>query len=320
MVDVSAKAVTRRVAEASCRVLLSAATVARLGSLPKGDAFAVARLAGIQGAKRTAELVPLAHPLPLDQVEVELAPADGGVEIRSRVVVTARTGAEMEAPGRLLDRRPGPLRHGQGGRARRGRHRPAAGEQGRRQERRLAAVGWRDDRHRARPPAARGRAAGRPALRPARPRRRGHRRLPARPPGAGGQRRRTAGGALRARARLSRRGAGHGRRPSDGRRPRAVDRHPGALALRRRRGVAAPAAGAVPRPRSRRSSTSRTSAAATTPTPPPPPGPPRRRSPPAARCGCSTARTRWAARSRGTCRRPAPSRSSAPFPSRCGTV
>ena len=97
MVDVSAKAVTRRVAEASCRVLLSSETVARLGSLPKGDAFAVARLAGIQGAKRTAELVPLAHPLPLDQVEVDLAPADGGVEIRSRVVVTARTGAEMEA-------------------------------------------------------------------------------------------------------------------------------------------------------------------------------------------------------------------------------
>jgi cyclic pyranopterin monophosphate synthase len=97
MVDVSGKSVTRRVAEASCRVQLSAATVARLGSLPKGDAFAVARLAGIQGAKRTAELVPLAHPLPLDQVEVDLAAADGGVVIRSRVVVTARTGAEMEA-------------------------------------------------------------------------------------------------------------------------------------------------------------------------------------------------------------------------------
>jgi cyclic pyranopterin monophosphate synthase len=97
MVDVSAKPVTRRVAEASCRVLMSAATVERLGSLPKGDAVAVARLAGIQGAKRAAELVPLAHPLPLDQVEVDLAPADGGVEIRSRVVVTARTGAEIEA-------------------------------------------------------------------------------------------------------------------------------------------------------------------------------------------------------------------------------
>lgn len=102
MVDVSGKAVTRRVAEASCRVLISPGTVARLASLPKGDAFVVARLAGIQGAKRTGELIPLAHPLPLDQVEVELVPlaegaAPSGVEIRSRVVTTARTGAEMEA-------------------------------------------------------------------------------------------------------------------------------------------------------------------------------------------------------------------------------
>lgn len=98
MVDVSAKPVTRRVAEASCRVALSAATVARLGALPKGDAVAVARIAGIQGAKRAGELVPLAHPLPLDQVEVEIEPAaEGGVTIRSRVVATARTGAEIEA-------------------------------------------------------------------------------------------------------------------------------------------------------------------------------------------------------------------------------
>ena len=97
MVDVSEKPVTRRVAEASCRVLLSAQTVIRLANLPKGDAFAVARLAGIQGAKRTSELIPLAHPLPLDQVEVELHPIPEGVEIRSRVVATARTGAEMEA-------------------------------------------------------------------------------------------------------------------------------------------------------------------------------------------------------------------------------
>jgi cyclic pyranopterin phosphate synthase len=97
MVDVSAKPVTRRVAEASCRVVLSAATAARLAELPKGDAVAVARLAGIQGAKRAGELVPLAHPLPLDQVEVEVEPAAGGVAIRSRVVATARTGAEIEA-------------------------------------------------------------------------------------------------------------------------------------------------------------------------------------------------------------------------------
>jgi len=114
MVDVSAKPVTRRVAAASCRVLLAADTVSRLAALPKGDAFAVARLAGIQGAKRTGELIPLAHPLALDQVEVEIVPLGGGgdsgggdssgasggasgVEIRSRVVTTGRTGAEMEA-------------------------------------------------------------------------------------------------------------------------------------------------------------------------------------------------------------------------------
>jgi cyclic pyranopterin phosphate synthase len=97
MVDVSGKAVTRRVALASCRVLLSPETVLRLANLPKGDAFAVARLAGIQAAKRTGELIPLAHSLPLDQVEIEVLPTPEGVAIRSRVTATARTGAEMEA-------------------------------------------------------------------------------------------------------------------------------------------------------------------------------------------------------------------------------
>ena len=97
MVDVSGKAVTRRVAVASCRVVLQPTTVERLAELPKGDAWSVARLAGIQGAKRTAELVPLAHPLPIDQIEVELAAVDGGVEIVARAVTTARTGAELEA-------------------------------------------------------------------------------------------------------------------------------------------------------------------------------------------------------------------------------
>jgi cyclic pyranopterin phosphate synthase len=97
MVDVSDKPVTRREASASCRVVLSQPTVLQLANLPKGDAFVVARLAGIQGAKRTAELVPLAHPLALDQVEVEVTAAPHGVDIRSRVVTTARTGAEMEA-------------------------------------------------------------------------------------------------------------------------------------------------------------------------------------------------------------------------------
>jgi cyclic pyranopterin phosphate synthase len=97
MVDVSGKPVTRRVAAASCLVRLQASTVERLSDLPKGDAWAVARLAGIQAAKRTSELIPLAHPLPIDQIEVELAAVDEGVEIRARVVTTARTGAELEA-------------------------------------------------------------------------------------------------------------------------------------------------------------------------------------------------------------------------------
>lgn len=97
MVDVSEKKVTRRVAEASCRVLLSAQTLIRLANLPKGDAIVVAKLAGIQGAKKAGELIPLAHPLPLDQVEVEILPIAQGLRIESRVVVTGRTGAEMEA-------------------------------------------------------------------------------------------------------------------------------------------------------------------------------------------------------------------------------
>lgn len=97
MVDVSSKDVTRRVAEASCRVLLRAETVRKLGSMPKGDAMVVAKLAGIQAAKRTAELVPLAHPLPIDQVDVEVVPREDGVSIQASVVVHGRTGAEMEA-------------------------------------------------------------------------------------------------------------------------------------------------------------------------------------------------------------------------------
>jgi cyclic pyranopterin phosphate synthase len=97
MVDVSQKPVTRREARASCRVLLGADTVERLGAMPKGDALTVARIAGIQGAKRAGEWIPLAHPLALDEVAIDLAPCDGGVRIDSRVVVHARTGVEMEA-------------------------------------------------------------------------------------------------------------------------------------------------------------------------------------------------------------------------------
>lgn len=97
MVDVSEKPVTRRTAGASCRVLLSEETVTRLHEMPKGDAVAVARIAGIQAAKRVDELVPLAHTLNLEHVDVGIRPTEGGVEIRSEVVVTARTGAEIEA-------------------------------------------------------------------------------------------------------------------------------------------------------------------------------------------------------------------------------
>ena len=97
MVDVSSKQITRRVAAASCRVLLRASTVANLRSMPKGDAVTVARLAGIQAAKRAGETVPLAHPLPLDHVDVRIEADDDGVSIQSEVVATARTGAEIEA-------------------------------------------------------------------------------------------------------------------------------------------------------------------------------------------------------------------------------
>ncbi len=97
MVDVSRKPTSRRLATASCRVRLLPTTVARLSELPKGDAVLVARLAGIQAAKRVDELIPLAHPLNLEHVEVEIEPIDDGVRIRSQVVVTARTGAELEA-------------------------------------------------------------------------------------------------------------------------------------------------------------------------------------------------------------------------------
>ncbi|MDX1383555.1 MAG: cyclic pyranopterin monophosphate synthase MoaC [Thermoanaerobaculia bacterium] len=93
MVDVSGKEVTRRVARASCRVRISPQTVARLRDLPKGDAVLVAR----QAAKRVDSLIPLAHTLALDHVDVEIEPLEHGVAIRSEVVVTARTGAEMEA-------------------------------------------------------------------------------------------------------------------------------------------------------------------------------------------------------------------------------
>ena len=99
MVDVSAKEVTARAATASGRVLLSPAAVAALrdGTVPKGDALAVARIAGIQGAKRTPDLIPLCHPIGLHSVAVELSVLDDGVEITATARTADRTGVEMEA-------------------------------------------------------------------------------------------------------------------------------------------------------------------------------------------------------------------------------
>jgi len=99
MVDVSAKEVTVRTASAAGRVLLSAAAVAALreGTVPKGDALSVARIAGIQAAKRTPELIPLAHPIGVHAVEVDLVVVDDGVELSATVRTADRTGVEMEA-------------------------------------------------------------------------------------------------------------------------------------------------------------------------------------------------------------------------------
>jgi cyclic pyranopterin phosphate synthase len=99
MVDVSGKDVTARTATASGRVLLSPAAVAALrdGAVPKGDALAVARIAGIQGAKRTPELIPLCHPIGLHSVAVDLEVHDDGVRISATTRTADRTGVEMEA-------------------------------------------------------------------------------------------------------------------------------------------------------------------------------------------------------------------------------
>ena len=99
MVDLSGKDVTARTASASGRVDLSAECVAllRSGGVPKGDVLAVARVAGIMGAKKTPELVPLCHPLALSSVEVDLIVDDAGVAVTATVRTTDRTGVEMEA-------------------------------------------------------------------------------------------------------------------------------------------------------------------------------------------------------------------------------
>lgn len=99
MVDVGDKPATSRLAVARGAVRMAPATLAlvREGRAAKGDVLGVARLAGIMAAKRTADLIPLCHPLALTRVEVDLEPQEGRVEIEARVAVTGQTGVEMEA-------------------------------------------------------------------------------------------------------------------------------------------------------------------------------------------------------------------------------
>jgi len=97
MVDVSGKSATKREAEASAFVAISPEVLAALPNNPKGDPLEVARIAGIMAAKRTAELIPMCHPLHLARVDVDMRLCENGVAITSKVTTTAETGVEMEA-------------------------------------------------------------------------------------------------------------------------------------------------------------------------------------------------------------------------------
>ena len=97
MVDVGDKPASRRRAVASAEVRMAPETARRLRDLPKGDALTTAQLAGIMAAKRTSELIPLCHPLPLSHVEVTLEVGDAAVSITASAETTAQTGVEMEA-------------------------------------------------------------------------------------------------------------------------------------------------------------------------------------------------------------------------------
>jgi cyclic pyranopterin phosphate synthase len=97
MVDVGGKLLSHRRAVARAEVRMAAETARRLRELPKGDALATAQVAGIMAAKRTSELIPLCHPLPLSHVEVTLEVRDDAVEITAVAETTAQTGVEMEA-------------------------------------------------------------------------------------------------------------------------------------------------------------------------------------------------------------------------------
>jgi cyclic pyranopterin monophosphate synthase len=97
MVDVGAKPQSRRRAVARATVRMAPETAHRLRELPKGDALVAAQIAGIMAAKRTSELIPLCHPLPLSVVDVQLEVDEAGVEISAAAETTAQTGVEMEA-------------------------------------------------------------------------------------------------------------------------------------------------------------------------------------------------------------------------------
>jgi len=97
MVDVSAKSPTKREAEASAFVVLNPEVLRALPKNPKGDPLEVARLAGIMAAKRTADLIPMCHALPLSHVDVQMRLCENGVAITTKVSTTAQTGVEMEA-------------------------------------------------------------------------------------------------------------------------------------------------------------------------------------------------------------------------------
>jgi len=97
MVDVSAKQATVREAEASAFVAMTPAVLNALADNPKGDPFETARIAGIMAAKKTSDLIPLCHPLPLSHVDVELRRCENGIAISSRAKTSAETGVEMEA-------------------------------------------------------------------------------------------------------------------------------------------------------------------------------------------------------------------------------
>jgi cyclic pyranopterin phosphate synthase len=97
MVDVGGKPLARRRASARARIAMSPETAQRLAELPKGDAVTAAQVAGVMAAKRTSDLIPLCHPLPLSLVDVDVAIVENGADITSTVETTAQTGVEMEA-------------------------------------------------------------------------------------------------------------------------------------------------------------------------------------------------------------------------------